>query len=245
MLTDNQDAYGHLIADYYDGKEDALEIVEREDGFITASPVHPQIYFAEYPDWPEHQQRAMAYAAGRILDIGSGAGRHALYLQERGYEVLGIDNSPMAIQLCSRRGLKHAQVMPITRISSNLGPFDTLLMMGSNFGLCGSFKRARWLLKRFATLTTDTATIIAETRDPYLTPDPSHLAYHQWNRERDRMGGQIRIRVRYRHYATPWFDYLFVSKPELEEILHGTGWRVDGYLDANTSVYVAILKKLG
>ena len=50
MLTDNQDAYGHLITDYYAGKTDALEIVEREDGFITASSVHPQIYFAAYLD---------------------------------------------------------------------------------------------------------------------------------------------------------------------------------------------------
>ena len=34
MLTDNQDAYGHLLSDYYDGKADALVIVEREDGLI-------------------------------------------------------------------------------------------------------------------------------------------------------------------------------------------------------------------
>ena len=245
MLTDNQDAYGHLIADYYDGKTDALEIVEREDGFITASPVHPQIYFAEYPDWPAHQQCALASATGRVLDIGSGAGRHALYLQARGHEVLGIDNSPLAIQLCRRRGLQQAEVLPITRVSAALGLFDTVLLMGSNFGLCGTFKRARWLLKRFGSLTPATGTIIAETRDPYATADADHLAYHQWNRERGRMGGQIRIRVRYRQYATPWFDYLFVSKSEMAEILHGTGWTVERYLDGDSPVYIVILKKLG
>ena len=49
----------------------------------------------------------------------------------------------------------------------------------------------------------------------------------------------------YRHYATPWFDYLFVSKPELEEILHGTRWKVERYLDSNSPVYIVILKKLG
>ena len=243
MLTDNQDAFGHLIADYYDGKADALGVVEREDGLIDAH--RPGAYFAEYPYWPAHHQRALASATGRILDIGSGAGRHALYLQARGHEVHCIDNSPLAIQLCRRRGLQQAQVLPITRVSAALGMFDTLLLMGSNFGLCGNFKRARWLLKRFGSLTPATGTIIAETRDPYATADASHLAYHQWNRERGRMGGQIRIRVRYRQYATPWFDCLFVSKSELAEILHGTGWKVERYLDGGSSGYIAMLKKLG
>ena len=243
MLTDNQDAFGHLIADYYAGKTDALGVVEREDGLIDA--LRPGAYFAEYPYWPAHHQRALASATGRVLDIGSGAGRHALYLQERGHEVHCIDNSPLAIQLCRRRGLRHVQVLPITQVSAALGLFDTLLLMGSNFGLCGTFKRARWLLKRFGSLTPATGTIIAETRDPYPTSDASHLAYHQWNRERERMGGQIRIRVRYRQYATPWFDCLFVSKSEMGEILHGTGWIVERYLDSGSSGYIAILKKLG
>ena len=36
MLTDIQDAYGHLLSDYHKGRE-TLEIVEREDGFIDTS----------------------------------------------------------------------------------------------------------------------------------------------------------------------------------------------------------------
>ena len=36
VLTDIQDAYGHLISDYHNGQEN-VEVVEREDGFITTS----------------------------------------------------------------------------------------------------------------------------------------------------------------------------------------------------------------
>ena len=59
------------------------------------------------------------------------------------------------------------------------------------------------------------------------------------------MGGQIRIRVRYRQYATPWFDIFYVSKPEMEQIVQGTGWTVERYIDAtdSTSTYIAILEK--
>jgi SAM-dependent methyltransferase len=89
------DAYGRLIYDHWQGKE-AIEIVEREDGFISVSG-GPVVYFSAYTDWPAYEQEAMAYARGRVLDIGCGAGRHALYLQEQGLVVTGIDNSPVAV----------------------------------------------------------------------------------------------------------------------------------------------------
>lgn len=243
MLTDNQDAYGHLLLDYHNGREN-VEIVEREDGLIGVSHLGPRNYFAEYEDWAEHQKLAIQYATGCVLDIGCGAGRHCLYLQKQGHDVLGTDISPLAIQTSQHRGLKDALVMPVTQLSSKIGIFDTILMMGHNFGLTGSYKRAKWLLRRFAAMTTDSAKIIAETMDPYQTTEPGHLAYHQFNRDRGRMSGQLKLRVRYKQYATPWFDYLFVSKPEMEDILDGTVWQVERYIDAaDTPTYVAILTK--
>ena len=105
MLTDIQDAYGHLLSDYHNGRKN-VEVVEREDGFIDVSRLGPFNYFAEYKDWAEHQQLAIAHATGRVLDIGCGAGRHCLYLQENGHDVLGTDISSLAIQTCQNRGLK-------------------------------------------------------------------------------------------------------------------------------------------
>ena len=242
MLTDKQDAFGHLLTDYQNGEEN-VEIVEREDGYIDISSLGPLDYFAEYPEWAEHQKLAMGYATGRVLDIGCGAGRHSLYLQEQGHDVLATDISPLVIQLCQHRGLKNAAVVPITQLNSRLGVFKTIIMMGHNFGLVGSFKRAQWLLKRFASMTTDDGKIIAETMDPYLTENPAHLAYHQFNRDRGRMSGQLRLRIRYKQYATPWFDYLFVSKSELENILVGTGWEIERHIDSHKPTYIAILKK--
>lgn len=243
MLTDTQDAYGHLIADHHNGQEN-VEVVEREDGLINGNHLGLRNYFAEYEDWSEHQKSAIGYAAGRVLDIGCGAGRHCLYLQEQGHDVLGTDISPLAIQTCQCRGVKSALVMPVTQLSSKIGTFDTILMMGHNFGLTGSYKRAKWLLRRFNAMTTDTAKIIAETMDPYQTTEPEHLAYHQFNRDRGRMSGQLKLRVRYKQHATPWFDYLFVSKAEMVDILDGTPWKVESYIDSTDApTYIAILTK--
>lgn len=57
------------------------------------------------------------------------------------------------------------------------------------------------------------------------------------------MSGQIRLRVRYRTYCTPWFDYLMVSKAEMEGILEGSGWAVKEYLDSPGSSYVAVIER--
>ena len=242
MLTDKQDAYGHILYDFLNGEQN-LEVVERDDGYITTSRMRPLAYFSEYPEWAEHQKLAMNYTTGRILDIGCGAGRHALYLQKKGHDVLATDNSPLAIQVCKKRDVKNAMVVPITQLNSNFGTFNTITMMGNNFGLFASYKRAKWLLKRFAAMTTEDGKIVAETMDPYQTENHTHLAYHQSNRERDRMSGQLRIRIRYKQYATPWFDYLFVSKSELEDVLVDTIWTIERYIDSDKPSYIMILGK--
>ncbi len=58
------------------------------------------------------------------------------------------------------------------------------------------------------------------------------------------MAGQVRIRVRYLKYATPWFDYLFVSRAEMRAILDGTGWKVRHILSSRSPAYVAVIEKV-
>ena len=239
-MKPEEDAFGQGLWAYYHGKE-SFEIVERDDGYVDA--MSPMAYFSEHKDWPPFMQKAMEFAKGRVLDVGCGAGRHSLYLQEKGLDVLGIDISPLAIKICKLRGLRKAEVMSIDEVNFKPNSFDTIIMMGNNFGLFHSFKKARELLKRFHKITSPNALIIAETRDPYATNNPAHLEYHRSNRKRGRMGGQVRIRVRFKKYATKWFDYLMVSKEEMTEILRGTGWKVKRFIDSEDSGYIAVIGK--
>jgi SAM-dependent methyltransferase len=158
--------------------EETFEIVERDDGYIQALPVSG--YFSNYQDWSPSHKKAMRYVRGRVLDIGCGAGRHSLYLQRKGFDVLGIDVSPYAIKTCKLRGLKKARVLSVTQVGPGLGIFDTLLMMGNNFGLFGNFKRARWLLRRFHKITSEKGRIIAEARDPYKTKAQQEEEQNAW-----------------------------------------------------------------
>ena len=120
-------------------------------------------------------------------------------------------------------------------------------MLGNNFGLFGSFKTFRWLLRRFHKMTSGDALIIAQSMDPYKTDEKAHLTYHKLNRMKGRMPGQIRMRVRYKNNKGRWFDYLLVSKQEMENIVSGTGWKIERFLDSTDApcVYTAIILSIG
>jgi len=44
------------------------------------------------------------------------------------------------------------------------------------------------------------------------------------------MPGQVTVRIRYQRLATNWFDLLWMSLTELDEIAAAAGWRVTGTL---------------
>ncbi|MEJ2599322.1 MAG: class I SAM-dependent methyltransferase [Anaerolineales bacterium] len=232
------------MLDFHQGKA-VIEIIERDDGLVTASPNNPLGYFANFPDWPIQQQEAMGYVRGRTLDVGCGAGRVCLYLQEQGHPVTGIDNSPLALEVSRQRGVRNLSLTSITQVSKRrLGEFDTVLMLGNNFGLFGSPQRARRILRRFDHMTSSQGRIIAESTRVYETDDPIHLSYHEFNRQRGRMPGQLRLRILHRKMKGPWFDYLLVSQDEMQAILQGTGWQVTQFIDSpNGPQYVAIIDK--
>jgi cyclopropane fatty-acyl-phospholipid synthase-like methyltransferase len=240
-MKPSDDAFGREIYGYMMGTN-RCEIIERDDGYLD---VNDQIgvYFEDYREWPSHHREAVKFAKGRVLDIGCGAGRHAAYLQRKGLAVTGIDVSPLAVKVCRMRGVTDARLMSITDISTRLGHFDTVVMLANNFGLFGNRRRARWLLKKLYGMTTDDATILAESTDPYADENSAHRQYRSRNRKRNRMPGQIRLRLRYRQYKTPWFDFLLVSRREMTEIVAGTGWRVERFLDSGEPIYIGLLKK--
>ncbi|MCY3543295.1 MAG: class I SAM-dependent methyltransferase [Chloroflexi bacterium] len=243
MMTD---AFGQQLYDQHRGiiSSDYREVGERDDGYIRVYD-HPRWYFTTSDEWDPHLQKAMGYVQGRTLDIGCGAGRVTLHLQERGLNVVGIDSSPLAIQVCNERGIHDARLLSVTQISlKKLGMFDSVVLTGNNFGLFGNPVRAKSLLQRLFKMTTDNARIITETTDPYTTNDLVDLSYQERNRAKGRMSGQYRHRERYLNLKGPWFDWLFVSRDEMREIVKGTGWTIDKFVEPEGSQYVGILEKV-
>jgi SAM-dependent methyltransferase len=241
-MKPNKDAFGQEIWSFYNGNK-VIEVAERDDGYINPTTHLPAAYFNKFNSWPEFEKTAIKYARGKVLDVGAGAGRVSLYLQERGFDVTAIDNSPLALRVCRKRGVKKTRLLPFEKIDKfRRSRFDTIIMFGSNFGLFKSFNKSKILLRKLSRVTNPGALIIAETRDVYKTSEPQHLAYHKLNRKRGRMSGQVRLRIRYKDVIGDWFDYLMVSKKEMKEILKDTGWRVKKFLGSG-AVYIALIEK--
>jgi SAM-dependent methyltransferase len=217
-----------------------IEVIERDDGLINGAPVD---HYLDPPDrWPPHDHRALRLCRGAVLDIGAGAGRTALELQHRGMAVTGLDTSAGAIEVARKRGLLDTVRATVDEFAESAARYDTFLLLGNNLGLIESPERAPAFLSALAALARPGARIIAQGTDPYGTSDPVHVAYHRRNRERGRLGGQLRLRLRYRLQATEWFDYLNCSVDELRALLEGTPWRLKSIDDADRPYYLAVME---
>jgi SAM-dependent methyltransferase len=233
------DAFGHALADHFAGRF-AFEVVERDDGLVFGGGV--DWYFAPFRDWWVQERRAMRLVRGRVLDVGSGPGRFATYLQEKGHPVVAMDVSPLAVDLARRRGVHDARAGSLNQVLEPEERFDTVLLLGNNIGLLQDRQHGARFLRRLARLSTPRGRILAGSFDPYDGADEVDLRYHEQNRRCGRMAGQLRIRIRYRHFATPWFDFLFASREEVAAIAAATGWTARRFIDDGPG-YVAVLER--
>ncbi len=239
-LARHQDAFGHAVQQELHGQQ-AIATLERDDGYVDWDPA--ATYLLPERAWPRGLRAALREVRGRVLDCGCGAGRHGVVLQRRGHDVLGIDVSPLAIRTARERGLRRARAVALADFRARAASFDTIAMLGNNFGLFANARRARVLLRRFHRMTGPDGRVLAESNDIYQTRDPAHRRYQARNRVRGRMSGQIRMRYRFRQFRSPWFDYLMVSPREMRALVRGTGWRVSRLFPSRGPTYLALLEK--
>jgi 2-polyprenyl-3-methyl-5-hydroxy-6-metoxy-1,4-benzoquinol methylase len=243
----NDDAFGNALMAYYKG-ETKTYIIERDDNYLECSELGVYFDTSNIKFGPDQEALSLLKSGMRVLDVGCGAGRHCLYLQERGVNVTGIDVSPMGLEVCKLRGVKDARLMAFEEVGKKFAgeEFDAVIMLGHNFGLVESFKKARKLLGDLAKITKPTGKIIATSRDPYATTKSVHISYHEFNKSRGRMQGQLSLRVRFGNLVGSWHDYLFVSEVELLSILEGTAWHIESTthsLHSDSASYLMALSK--
>ncbi len=237
------DAFGAALIDALSG-ESGTHIVERDDGFVDA--MDASVYFLD-PDhwadaWPEDDLAALDLVDGRILDVGAGAGRFSLALQSLGHEPMALDVSPGAFEVCRRRGVRQTFLGSIEDLlDTGPAPFNNAVLMGNGLGLLGSADRSVAMLHTLRRLLRPGGTVVGACLDPAMTDDPVHLSYHQWNRDRGRDPGQLRLRVRYRNIVGDWFDWLFQSPEQLADMVSEAGWHLDKATDPDPN-YLAVLR---
>jgi SAM-dependent methyltransferase len=239
VLRPDQDAFGHVVSDRYAGRS-VVEVVKRDDGCVFTSVA--RYYVAPFRFWWQQERRAMRIVRGRVLGLGCGAGRVGLHLQGRGHEVVGVDVSPLAVEVARRRGLADVRLGTIDSTVDRASASTRSCLLGNNLGILAGERQGRRLLRQLARIATDRSRVLADSYDPYEGASELALRYQARNRERGRMGGVERLRVRYRQYTTPWYDVLFASREEVKRLVAGTGWSVTRFIDHGPG-YVAVLDR--
>jgi SAM-dependent methyltransferase len=237
------DAFGAALLDWVQGGT-VPETIQRDDGYVEDG-AGPEAYLARPTAWPAAERRALAHLRGRVADLGCGAGRTSVVLQQRGFDVVGIDASALAVRAAQIFGVHDARRASASTFHREIADFDSIVMFGNNFGMFGTPDRAHRLLSRWAARAATGTRILAESTSAYGGGAPiTDRGYYRRNKELGLAPGHTRLRIRYGDVIGPWTDWLFVSRDELRRIVRGTGWSVRSIIGEHVvEPYVAILER--
>lgn len=240
-LTD-PDPFADALEAYWEMGKQGLYYT-RDDGYRKRENV--AWYFGSYREFWGLEKSALKFVRGRVLDLGCGAGRHALYLQRKGLQVTAIDSSPRVAALASARGVRDVRVASACeRLPFRRGEFETVLLFGNNLGMCGNRAATARLLRELARVTKSNARILTTTRAPG-TFRKQHRDY--WNQKlaRGQEFGVVQLRLDFNAKHAKTIQWFWISPQALMELAWENGWRVaelfgDGRAEEG---YGAVLEK--
>ncbi len=191
-------------------------------------------YFRAFAKMPLLEQIALQECRGRVLDVGAGAGSHALWLQEKGLDVTALDASPGAAEVAQVRGVKQVRCNDIYAFRN--GPFDTLLLLMNGIGLSGSLDGLRTFLRHAQTLLAPGGQLLFDSSNvAYLYTSNTSLP--------DQYYGEVKCRYQYGNAKTAWFTWLYVDQQQLTHIAVALGWQVQLLFEDDDEQYLVRLTR--
>lgn len=205
-ISPSHDPMGSAINDYYkNGRAAHLRVLSsmfEEDEMPIAH------LFRSEQEMPQLEKRALTLVRGRVLDVGAGAGCHALALQEHGFEVKAIDISPLSCDVMKARGIEDVECVNLfdTQLQSK---FDTILLLMNGTGIAGKLSRLPLLLNRLKELMAEGAQILIDSSDLkyiYENEDGSMDIDLDGN-----YYGEVDYQMVYKNVKGDSFDWLYVD----------------------------------
>ena len=157
-----KDLMGRAIWDYY--YQENSEDLQTETSISELDDLPVSYLFRDYQEMNALEKKALDSSFGKVLDVGSGAGSHSLYLQnERKLEVTALDISPKSIEVCKARGVKNAICEDLLQFSEK--NFDTVLLLMNGTGIFQSLEHIDQYLQKLKSLVAENGQILIDSTD--------------------------------------------------------------------------------
>lgn len=206
VIDVRRDPMGAAIADFYKngiaGRLRVLSSMFDEDEIPVAH------LFREEDEMGELELKALGLSKGRILDVGAGAGCHALALQDRGMEVTAIDVSPLSVEVMTKSGIDDARLVNLYD-ETLCEKFDTILMLMNGSGIIGKIANMPQFFARIDSLLAEGGQVLMDSSDLiYLFEDEDggvdiDLAGDYY--------GEVDFTMQYKNIKGETFDWLYID----------------------------------
>jgi SAM-dependent methyltransferase len=232
--NNNTDVLGKALWAYCKGNHDAHILVESLEMEAETQPIAH--FFRSFNGMPELEKVALNKCRKKVLDVGAGAGSHALWLQKQNRDVTALDPSPGAIKVMQARGIQKRHQGYV----SDLPPkkYDTILLLMNGLGLAGRLDRLPIFLESLKKHLEPGGMILADSSDIvalYEQEDGSlMLPVHSYY-------GEVTFRYVFENNSSEWFPWLFVDPEQLKKACHTIRCSMEIiYADSNNHFLVRI-----
>ena len=159
-MKKSMDLFGEALLGYFNGDKSNFYLKDQSGKKHTYSLADR---FRPYSKLNKSERKLISLSRGNILDVGCGTGNVIPALEKKG-KVLGIDISPIIIEVAKKRGCKNCRVADIFTFSSK-EKFDTITLFGNDLGIGGTVRGTKKLLRTLKGLLNKNGQILAITRN--------------------------------------------------------------------------------
>ena len=231
---------GSALLDFHHGETTAELTVTSDLWEDEATPVSSFYRPAEQP-LPDLHLRALALCRGRVLDLGAGAGRHALELQSAGHEVVAVDVLPESVEIMRDRGVIDARCGDISAVAEDR--FDTVVMLMHGIGVVGDIHGLGLLLEQLPKILRPGGRLICDSADLAAALKQESPTLLDELTAPDRYVGEVRFGLRYGDLVGPDYPWLFIDPDRLAVIAGAAGFGVEVVARGDRGSYLAVLDR--
>ncbi len=231
---------GRALIDYHRGAVHSSFVVH-SDLWDDEPTAVEEYYRPDHIPIPELEIEALSLCRGRVLDLGAGAGRHALELQRRGHDVTAVDVSRDAVAVMRERGVRDARCGDLDTVGGEA--FDTILLLMHGIGLVGTLPGLADFLERAHDLLDADGQIVCDSADltvilPSLLDTDNRFVGGPL-----RYPGEVEFRLTYGALDGQPYPWLFVDPRTLEKFAGASGFKCTIGARGGRGAYVAVLNR--